>query len=128
MFPSSSDSGSDQSSKSPSGPHSESKSSSVSSIFSRKQSSSSGKRVDKLRFSRFRGNQPMYAVWGFAKHKKIKRRRKFGQETFETCLETKANDVVQLQPIRFWKYIRGILKVMSFLFSPPDKLSFFRGY
>ena len=27
--------------------------------------------------------------------------------------------------IRFWKYIRGILKVMSFLSSLPDKLSFF---
>ena len=59
---------------------------------------------------------------------KIKRRRKFGQETFETCLERKTNDVIQLEPIRFWKYIRGILKVMSFLSSLPDKLSFFRGY
>ena len=28
----------------------------------------------------------------------------------------------------FWKYIRGILKVMSFLSSLPDKLSFFQGY
>ena len=59
---------------------------------------------------------------------KIKRRRKFRQETFEKCLERKTNDVLQLQPIRFWKYILGILKVMSFLSSVPDKLSFFRGY
>ena len=50
--PSSSDSGSEQSSASPSGSHSESESSSLSLIFSRKQSSSSGKRVNKLRFSR----------------------------------------------------------------------------
>ena len=27
---------------------------------------------------------------------KIKRRRKLGQETFETCLERKINDVIQL--------------------------------
>ena len=27
---------------------------------------------------------------------KIKRRQKFGQETFETCLERKTNDVIQL--------------------------------
>ena len=59
---------------------------------------------------------------------KIKRRPKFGQETFETCLERKTSDVIQLQPIRLWKYTRGILKVMSFLYSLPDKLSFFRGY
>ena len=52
VFPSSSDSGSEQSSESPSGSHSESESSSFSLIFSRKQSSFSGKSVNKLRFSR----------------------------------------------------------------------------
>ena len=34
---------------------------------------------------------------------------------------------MQLQPIRFWKYLRGILKVMSFLSSLPARLSFFAG-
>ena len=56
---------------------------------------------------------------------KIKRRRKLGQETFETCLERKTSDVIQLYPIRFGRCIRGILKVMLFLSLLPDKLSFF---
>ena len=30
--------------------------------------------------------------------------------------------MIQLEPIRFWKYIGDILKVMSFLSSLPDKL------
>ena len=50
-FPSSSDSGSEQSSESLSGSHSESESSLLSWISSRKQLSSSRKRVDKLKFS-----------------------------------------------------------------------------
>ena len=52
VFLSLSDFGSEQSSKSPSGSHSESELSSFFWIFSQKQSSSSGKRVDKFRFSR----------------------------------------------------------------------------
>ena len=52
VFPSSSDYGSEQSSESPSDSHSGSESSSLSFIFLRKQSSSSGKSVNKLRLSR----------------------------------------------------------------------------
>ena len=34
--------------------------------------------------------------WRLRQAQKIKRRWKFGQETFETCLRRKINDVIQL--------------------------------
>ena len=48
------------------------------------------------------------------------------RDIFETCLERKTNDVIQLQPIRFWKYIRGVLKVVFFILSTWWTLLFWR--